>query len=383
MSGADRLEDGYPHGTVEGFDRGCRSGYCPAGNEHGLSCRRAKRLAAGDYRYSRLVKRGMTPGEIADELGLVPETHEAPKQKVSLPAGGEDDVVEGDENGESDVSTSKGFEVFEPISTSRWTEGLSQAAARDRLRGIREWCRVNGFPGLSSKARIPQAALRAYAEAHPDGQPETYPGNDGTRVEYDPTHGRIDKDIQERVDEMKPTSLGQRVAMEATLQERRDREVASPEVAVLSPAEKEAVLTAIVHAPVVPDMETRAELFNEGFDEAAAQYGPVIDDLARTEGALELVLTKWNAERQRRLDAERLVFALSAEVRSLTEQLRRDPASFETVAAVLWKKPEPDERGGGDVISTGTAYRIEARVTPALRGAHAAARKPWWKRWVS
>lgn len=41
---------------------------------------------------------------------------------------------------------------------------------------------------------------------------------------YDATHGRIDADIQRGVDEMNPASLGQRVAMENTLQERRDQE---------------------------------------------------------------------------------------------------------------------------------------------------------------
>ena len=40
----------------------------------------------------------------------------------------------------------------------------------------------------------------------------------------DPTHGRIDKDIQDQVDEMDPESLGQRVAIENTLQDRRDAE---------------------------------------------------------------------------------------------------------------------------------------------------------------
>lgn len=37
----------------------------------------------------------------------------------------------------------------------------------------------------------------------------------------DPTHGRIDRDIQEKVEEMKPSNIGQRVAMENTLQNRR------------------------------------------------------------------------------------------------------------------------------------------------------------------
>lgn len=38
----------------------------------------------------------------------------------------------------------------------------------------------------------------------------------------DPTHGRIDKDIQEAVEEMSPRNLGQRVALENTAQNKRD-----------------------------------------------------------------------------------------------------------------------------------------------------------------
>lgn len=41
---------------------------------------------------------------------------------------------------------------------------------------------------------------------------------------HDPTHGRIDRDIQTRVQDMDPVSVGQRVAMENTLQDKRDRE---------------------------------------------------------------------------------------------------------------------------------------------------------------
>lgn len=40
---------------------------------------------------------------------------------------------------------------------------------------------------------------------------------------HDPTYGRIDRDIQQLVDEMHPRSLGSRVAMENTLQQRRDQ----------------------------------------------------------------------------------------------------------------------------------------------------------------
>ncbi len=39
---------------------------------------------------------------------------------------------------------------------------------------------------------------------------------------YDPTYGRIDFDIQDYVEEMEPKNLAQRVALENTLQDRRN-----------------------------------------------------------------------------------------------------------------------------------------------------------------
>jgi hypothetical protein len=53
----------------------------------------------------------------------------------------------------------------------------------------------------------------------------TTPGDQLTTQDAagDPTHGRVDRDIQAAVEEMRPTSLGQRVAIENTLQDRRRR----------------------------------------------------------------------------------------------------------------------------------------------------------------
>lgn len=86
MGVADRLEDSFPHGTRQGYDRGCRGGFCPAGEEHGLSCRRARSLAAGDYRYQKLAKSGATPAAIAAALGLNPEiASPAMSRRAALP----------------------------------------------------------------------------------------------------------------------------------------------------------------------------------------------------------------------------------------------------------------------------------------------------------
>lgn len=87
MSAADRLVDGFPHGTREGYRAGCKgSGACPAGAEHGLSCRRANSLAAGDYQYQKLARGGASPAEIAHALGLIPDTTVAAARLREAPA---------------------------------------------------------------------------------------------------------------------------------------------------------------------------------------------------------------------------------------------------------------------------------------------------------
>lgn len=60
------------HGTVDGYRAGCRGSHCPAGEDHGLSCSIANTYAAGNWNYMKALRRGLTPPEIAAELGLHP-----------------------------------------------------------------------------------------------------------------------------------------------------------------------------------------------------------------------------------------------------------------------------------------------------------------------
>lgn len=292
MSSADLWEDGYPHGTVEGFLGGCRGGSCPAGVEHGLSCKRAKLLSNGDYRYKRLVSEGKTPAEIAAALAEEPHTAPAPtpdREKRHLKAlereFDDTDVAKPTKTKETrmptpnDIAPTKQnpadavaaevptpeplpepanettdslevpteeadprepkWSVFtSPLTTDKWTEGLTARAKTDKIREIREWARANGYD-VPTKGRIPQVALAAYARfeellegtaapdqvvvtalepqavpdgiepairdkraedaaelaalnAEADGEPdlaETWPGNRGDRVPTDPTYG--------------------------------------------------------------------------------------------------------------------------------------------------------------------------------------------------
>lgn len=170
MSSADLFEDGYPHGTVQGFDDGCRGGSCPAALEHGLSCKKAKMLAAGDFRYLRLVREGKTPAEIAAALELDGTAPTTPPKETRMPT--PNDVAHVKNTAAAIVAAEIDTPAtVEPITTDRWTAGLTQSLKRAVLGEIRSWCKANGFPGLADRGTIPQDALRAYDAAHPETRP--------------------------------------------------------------------------------------------------------------------------------------------------------------------------------------------------------------------
>lgn len=163
---ADRLDDTFPHGTAEGYKAGCRGTVCPGADDYGLSCKRANQLAAGDYRYQKLIKKGLGPGEIALELGLVPEGPTAPviAPKPAKPAKTTQTAVEVTATPIPRAATPT---APTPLTLADFTAGLTVAAARERGRIIRTWLRNNGWPTLPARGPIPPTALAAYAAAAP------------------------------------------------------------------------------------------------------------------------------------------------------------------------------------------------------------------------
>lgn len=51
-----------------------------------------------------------------------------------------------------------------------------------------------------------------------------YPSNSSYPVRWDPTYGRIDRDIQWSVQDLLPRSIGERVVLEERLQEKRKQQ---------------------------------------------------------------------------------------------------------------------------------------------------------------
>jgi hypothetical protein len=62
MTAADMLEDTFPHGTVRGYDQGCRTNHCPAP----ITCTVFRTRYVSDWGFRKRVDAGWTAEEIAD-----------------------------------------------------------------------------------------------------------------------------------------------------------------------------------------------------------------------------------------------------------------------------------------------------------------------------
>lgn len=296
---ADRLEDSFPHGTVDGYRQGCHGAICPAGADHGLSCRRAKQLAAGDYRYQKLTKRGLTPADIAFELGLIPEPAAAPAAKPKNPAPAPTNAAQPlaeSSNDRTDTSTpavqpdapspgpTQGLddagrreEMGHPLRLSDFTVGLTAAGRYQRGREIRDWCRANGWGLLAHKGIIPQDALAAYALAHP-AEALTGAAHELVHGHHTPTPGDApapiaDLDFAHRSD---------------LLDETRER--------VNAPTPRPEWATVTISEDV-----TNARAERDRARTTAVRLEQELAHAARTAGAaLDFVLRAWAAERDRR-----------------------------------------------------------------------------------
>lgn len=62
MSTLDLLDDSFPHGTPEGYRRGCKTIACPAL----IPCRTVHTRYSGDYTFARMIDAGMPLSEILE-----------------------------------------------------------------------------------------------------------------------------------------------------------------------------------------------------------------------------------------------------------------------------------------------------------------------------
>lgn len=218
---------------------------------------------------------------------------------------------------------SKHPENLEPLPKTKRGPTSPPASGRTpaELAEIRTWAHANGL-NCADRGRVPASILAAYDAREAEASSPEDPADDTHREN--------------------PPALSE------------------PERAAVA----EAIHVAVVHGEVVPDMETRAKLFNDGFHTADAQYTRLVDELIAeanaAEIALDLTLRKWGEERARAAARKTLIIDLSAQV----------------IAA------EHERRADGELIaSMDRALRDAQDVIEDLRRqlAKAGAGRSWWR----
>lgn len=166
MSAADLFEDGFPHGTPQGYTDGCKSAACPGKAEFGMSCRMAWQAERSDRRYRRLADEGAPPPVIALELGLVEPEQLAPAAAVAVaawrvaPTATSEDLVAA----ASTIALAGAGTVEEEVpAPPRPDVDLSRPAR------IRQWARESGLQ-VGVMGPLPRAVITAYDEAHSTSQ---------------------------------------------------------------------------------------------------------------------------------------------------------------------------------------------------------------------
>lgn len=326
MSTWDLFEDGFPHGTADGYRKGCRGGACPAGIEHGLACRVAYQKAAGDYQYGRLVAAGHTPAEIAAELGIGPTTHEAPTRHAAVPAHLEEEPIMNAPAPTATVTKPTPATVAAAAKKPRKSpEGPSQSA-------VREWAHANGVD-VNPRGAVRRDVVDQYLAAQntPRAAAEETPDSpDGTEAAPDET--------PEPVDET-PTDL-------------EEPEQYGKEDSVTKWAE---ALTATVPATHYA-VHTATDDIAEQLAQLNAHLEHLRDERDEAQRALNFTLRQWHEARTTAaLNAIHLADARAAE-RTLLDALQ---SAEDDLAA---------SRALAD------HYRVEAQA------ADARAARPWWKR---
>lgn len=174
-SSADLFDDTWPHthGTPDGYDNGCKSSACPAGDDYGMSCKTAKTLSRSDVRYQKLARTGATVAEISETFGLVGTRTAAPTKKPTpKTAKGapriSDRVTttpEPDTEQPETVTTTPELDTEQPEVATTAPQPITDDPATHTPAQIRTWAREKGYT-VGVKGIIPKNIVEHYWEAH-------------------------------------------------------------------------------------------------------------------------------------------------------------------------------------------------------------------------
>lgn len=342
MSGADLWEDGYPHGTPAGYDRGCQGGACPAGVAYGLSCKIAKAKSSGDFQYQKLARSGASIPEIADALGLVgteptaPQAKKAPmnttppKPTAPSPAtakGGRPLVNAPKQAADNPATTTPGAAPDECSREQRlgYRRARGPAAAGSATpREIRAWAIVKGYE-VSAKGKLPQHIVDHYWEATgrldaPGPLDTNTPETDTPAPETDTTP-TTQATVTESLDAERARALAIRLEQELAHVTEQLEETAARLLAAADTRERMAEQARY----------QRAELdeLSERLSRRAAERDAAEQRAHTAETACAFALQKWGLERAANESAHALILGQAHTINRLTDELAHRPRTID------------------------------------------------------
>ena len=406
MSTADLYTPDFPHGTPDGYEQGCRgAGGCPnRGDAERQTCKEAQLRYQRDPAYKRLVKSAAPLEQLAaKEAGAplppvlakpkprprIPELHDA--HTLHLPPTGRrldglrQDITDleealtapparkgklspddpafshgttyGARNGCKDPTTCPGH----PDTGITCTEARN-AYNRDYYKNHKTSPGEGSAPTPNVPAENQTRETGGTTPAETEAtirtpEPSTVDHTPPTPDEpwHDPTHGQIDHDIQNHVNNLEPGTLGQRAALEHTLQRLRDsgqiltldeykRRVEEageePDIEVWHPADAETVIDAYIENAVHDAARIKTLIINleETRDELREAYGDA-HRATHDYGVLWLAHEKLRNDRTIDTQLIKLIPALAANPVSTVLEVAQDATP---PAADLLVQPQAD-----------------------------------------
>lgn len=390
MTVLDLYDPKFPHGTDAGWEKGCKSNTpCEFfGSEEWLTCTEAHLARQGDYqlrqhpRFEKIPRNGPTPApparpaaQVFPPLGvrglkptsgvnaaIVPakDDHDAPTSAPVVPAP-EVSTVQAGKLRRRTQRPAVGDPDFPHGTTTGYAYGCR---LKDGCPGVDEdgqhrSCNmaVNEQGATARRNRLAAAPAQEELEREPVRQRDSWTlgAVDDAEPRHDPTHGSIDFDIQDAVDDMHPKSVGQRVALEETAQDRRDAGTTLDTAAAQTP-DSAVTIAQLLEERTSLRREVRA--LEGKLDQATLDLNNSERAARDLAAAKQVLVDELATARTREADLRSATDREATRIYELEEQLEQLRRAIAEPTEIT---PRPLEAPGGD---TGALESIGLTITP-------------------
>lgn len=313
MSTADLMEDGFPHGSREGFERGCRSGGACMGPLEGLpTCKDAFARSRSDMHYRRRIDAGMSVQAIAAEDRADAEAAGPPKsakEKAAAKSEYDHPVKAGVAASVEPVYDGNTFSVDEPVDQ---VDDVDETVEDSELLEVDD----TALDVEAEPVSLPPSSPSTEQPAIKKGR---LSGADLHQIHEQHVAGRTDAEIAAAIGRNEPTVTSNLEKMGLTPRPSTPAEV----VEKPAPKPKAPKAAEPVDAVREAEAERRVDDVQRDLAEAIQEVGRLGDEVERLQGELDAALADVEIERTAQTTLNDQVGSLTAQ-RIQADELRLD-----------------------------------------------------------